>query len=628
VALTWPLLPRAGRDVPGDLIDPLFTCWALGWNFHALGLTDGGPRPVAYWDANIFFPAPATLARSEHFLTQSVLGLPVFAPTRDLVLTYNILFLSTFLLSALFLYLLAHDETGDHGAALGAGLFYGFALFRWEQVAHLGALSSQWMPLALLAARRVAQGGPVPRTATWMAALAAATSVQMAASGYYLLFFPPFLAAWAAVEAARVGRAGAWARLGLSGAVAAVLALPVVLPYVRLRAGGAARDLGSVVEHSADLLSWVTAPTITRLWGPILDVFPRGEARLFPGLVTPLLALIGLAAAVRAVSASLPRRDAPPDRGRRAARVAAAVLAAAGVVALAAALAGGRELALGPLRARAFSGSRPLVMLAASLALALAAWPRLRPLLGRLLARREVIAVALALVAAWLSLGPLVTRDGWPTALPAPYRVLYEHVPGFDSGRAPARFAMVAACFGALAAAWGLRHLRASARGRRVAGAACVLFLVETAPVPLPLSRQWPMEGVADLPVWRGGEPSPIVAAVRALPDDAVLAQLPFREMFHEARYMFDSTFHWRRMLNGYSSWMPEVYVETAFAARDPLRQPAEALAALRAAGATHIVVHERAWREPKGARVSERLVEAGARPVARAGDMTLLAVR
>ena len=43
IALTWPLAARAARDVPGDLLDPLFTCWALGWNFHAFGLSPGGP---------------------------------------------------------------------------------------------------------------------------------------------------------------------------------------------------------------------------------------------------------------------------------------------------------------------------------------------------------------------------------------------------------------------------------------------------------------------------------------------------------------------------------------------------------------------------------------------------------
>jgi len=256
------------------------------------------------------------------------------------------------------------------------------------------------------------------------------------------------------------------------------------------------------------------------------------------------------------------------------------------------------------------------------------AWPRARAAARVWVARPEVVAAGFALLAAWLTLGPLVTLDGWPTGFPSAYRLLYEHVPGFSSGRAAARFAMVAACFAALAAAYGLRSVRRTRMGRRIAWALCALFLAETAPVPLPLSRTWAMPNVADVPHWNGGQPSAIVAAVRELPPDAVLAFLPFREHFHEARAMFDSTFHWRRMVNGYSSWMPQEYEDLAFAARDPLRAPAETLAALRAAGVTHVVVNERAWRGVKGSRVAERLAAAGARPIADAGDATLLAVR
>ena len=200
VAVTWPLAPRAARDLPGDLLDPLFSCWALAWNLHAFGLSEGGVPVASYWDANIFHPTPMALARSEHFLPQALQGAPVYALTHGLVLTYNILFLSTFVLSGVFFFLLARDETGDAGAALGAGLLYGFALFRWAQVGHLGALSSQWMPLCLLLAQRTARADG-PAAAFWVLALAGATALQVLSSGYYLLFFPPFLALWAILEA-------------------------------------------------------------------------------------------------------------------------------------------------------------------------------------------------------------------------------------------------------------------------------------------------------------------------------------------------------------------------------------------------------------------------------------------
>lgn len=631
VALTWPLAPRAARDVPGDLLDPLFSCWALGWNFHALGLSPEGPPASGYWDANIFHPTARALARSEHFVPQALQGALLYAVTGNLVLTYNFLFLGTFVLSGTFLYLLARDETGDAGAALAAGFLYAFALVRWTQVEHLGALSSQWMPLALLLARRVVRAPETREAARWIAALGVVTALQVTSSGYYLLFFPPFLALWAALEAKRAGGIVPWLRLAAAGTIAAALASPLVLPYVALQATGAQRDLKTVLDSSADLLSWVTAPERTRLWGPVLDAFPRGEARLFPGVVTPLLVAAGLVGAVMAARARSESPDRPAEsrqRLRRVCGVTGLVLVAAAVVAAVAAVGGGWFAQLGPFELRVVGMTRPVILLAVGLAAILVGWPRLRGLLAALVRRREIVPIALAVTAAWLSLGPLVTLRGWPVPIPSAYRWLYEFVPGFSAGRSPARFAMIAACFAALAAAWGLRHLRQVPAGRSAGWALCAAFLIETAAVPFPLSRQWEIEGVSALPEWRGGAPTPIVEAIRALPDDAVLAVLPFGEIFHETRAMFDSTAHWRRLLNGYSSWAPREYTQVAFAVRDPLRRAPDVLAALRAAGATHVVVHEAGWVRDKGPRVTERLIAAGARPVARAGDVALLAVR
>jgi hypothetical protein len=304
-----------------------------------------------------------------------------------------------------------------------------------------------------------------------------------------------------------------------------------------------------------------------------------------------------------------------------------ALLVAAGL-AVAAAVTGGWFARLGPFEVRVVGTTGPILLLAVGLAAALTGWPRLRASVVGLAGRRELVPFALMMIAAWLSLGPLVTLRGWPVPIPSAYRWLLEFVPGFSGGRSPARFAMVAACFAALTAAWGLKHLRGTATGRRATWALAVLFLVESAPVPLPLSLDWNVEGVSALPEWRGGAPTPIVEAIRALPDDAVLAVLPFGEVFHEVRAMFDSTAHWRRLLNGYSSWAPVEHSRVAFAARDPLRRAPEALAALRQAGATHVVVHESGWVCDKGLRVTQRLLAAGARPVARVGDVVLLAVR
>ena len=107
-----------------------------------------------FWNANIFYPEPLTLAYSEHLFAQAVQILPVYALTHNIILCYNLLFLSTFVLSGLGMFLFVREVTGSARAGFVAGLIYAFAPVRVPQFAHLQVISSQWMPFALYGLRR------------------------------------------------------------------------------------------------------------------------------------------------------------------------------------------------------------------------------------------------------------------------------------------------------------------------------------------------------------------------------------------------------------------------------------------------------------------------------------------
>jgi hypothetical protein len=54
-----------GDAVPGDLGDSLLNMWILGWNAENLPRVLTGEIAVReFWNANIFHPAPLTLALS------------------------------------------------------------------------------------------------------------------------------------------------------------------------------------------------------------------------------------------------------------------------------------------------------------------------------------------------------------------------------------------------------------------------------------------------------------------------------------------------------------------------------------------------------------------------------------
>ena len=111
---TWPLALGLTRDVPGDLGDSLLNMWILGWGAgHLPGLLTGATSWQAFWNANIFHPEPYSLALSEHMFAQALQVAPVYALTGNIILCYNLVFVSTFVISAIGAYLLVRDLTGD-----------------------------------------------------------------------------------------------------------------------------------------------------------------------------------------------------------------------------------------------------------------------------------------------------------------------------------------------------------------------------------------------------------------------------------------------------------------------------------------------------------------------------------
>src|SRR5436190_15862449 len=108
LAFTWPLAAGLTHDLPGDFGDPLFTSWVLAWDATHLG---GG-----WWNANVFAPHPLALAYSEHFLPQAILAAPAYAVTRNPILGYNLVFLSTFVLCGAWMFLFVRELTGNTAA--------------------------------------------------------------------------------------------------------------------------------------------------------------------------------------------------------------------------------------------------------------------------------------------------------------------------------------------------------------------------------------------------------------------------------------------------------------------------------------------------------------------------------
>jgi hypothetical protein len=605
LALTWPVVRGITRDVPSDLGDPLFAMWVMSWDATHLG--------AGWWNANIFYPHPLALAYSEHFLPQALPVLPIYLVTKNPILCYNLVFLSSFALSGLGMFLFARELTGSREGAFVAGLAYAFAPYRIASLPHLQVLSSAWLPFVLFGFRRYFSTGMFGP----LVGAAIAWVVQNLSCGYYFLYFSPVIAlyvAWEITVRRLWKNARVLAAIGAAGAATATLTVPFMLPYLALRdLGFSPRDAREIDRFAADVYSYLTAAPNLLVWGTIARAWPKPESALFPGITVVALAAVAVLHAWR--------------EARFAAWFTAAAVAAK-VILLA--LLFGWTLRLPLLQITNFGRT---VLVAAALAVAALACSReVRSAVWRWLQQPAAILTLIASFGAAMSLGTRISAKGRVVLEHAPYGLLYRFVPGFDGLRVPSRFGMVVAFGLAALAALGVAAIRDERRRTRLALVAGALIAVEFLAVPLPIngnSTTYERPGLAPLPdsIDAGAGAPPVYRFVASLAAPAAMVELPLGEPAFDIRYMFYSTLHWKPLVNGYSGGTPADYALLDTRLQDVSTQPDRAWRALVDSRATHVIVHEAFYSGEAGPRISDWIRKRGGREVAAFGGDRVFAL-
>jgi hypothetical protein len=163
---------------------------------------------------------------------------------------------------------------------------------------------------------------------------------------------------------------------------------------------------------------------------------------------------------------------------------------------------------------------------------------------------------SMALFAFLLSLGPAIQIFN-KVILPGPYKLLYSWVPGFQGLRVPSRLSVMmmlglAVLSGFGAARW-IERTKSSWGKTAVPLILGGLLLTDFLSVPIPLAR---LESPGRIPA--------VYSAVRDLPQGASLIELPIPQRgqakSREALYMYYSAYHWKKLVNGYSGYIPPGY--------------------------------------------------------------------
>jgi hypothetical protein len=149
-----------------------------------------------------------------------------------------------------------------------------------------------------------------------------------------------------------------------------------------------------------------------------------------------------------------------------------------------------------------------------------------------------------------LSLGPTIGASRGPR-LPGPYLLLRDFVPGFHNVRYPERLSLVLVLGLAPLVGMGLARLRPRL-GPVLTGGLCALLFLEHLALPQPLST---------LP--SRGEVPGVYSFLKTDRAVQVVAEVPASRCWMEradALPMYFSVFHWKRIVEGYTSYFPPTY--------------------------------------------------------------------
>jgi hypothetical protein len=368
------------------------------------------------------------------------------------------------------------------------------------------------------------------------------------------------------------------------------------------------RAMWEVELYSAELQHFLAVSPLNHVWGWLTGRLGAQEWQLFPGLVPIVLSLVWLFARKGGTG----RSAADPvsgkkNRGLFRAWDAANVLLFLFVVYLG--IWGGRGVTVAGIwiSTRTLRDPTTLFLLSLLLRALLDGRVRRRFAAGWSALSAPEKAYSVLTAAAWLlSFGPVI-RILSREIIAGPYALLFDAVPGFKNVRVPARFAVMMMLGLSVLSAWGLLRVmgrRKSAKAGTLAAAVVAgLVIVEALSIPIPLSP---------VPIGRGIPE--IYADVAKLPADAVLVELPMplrdRDESDEAAAVYYSSFHRRRIVNGYSGNAPAGYrvVREAMSAFPS----EETIGLLRDLGVDHALVHAGGAQAERGAEILRRLGEFG----------------
>lgn len=300
VAITWPVAARLGDSLPGWPADNFAFLYKLWWFRTALVVNHQWPL----FDPNSYAPFGFNLGQGEPTLINTLPGVVIGAIFNDVV-AYNLLALSSFVVSGIGGYLLVKELSGSKLAGLLGGVVFAFSPYRLAQFAgHLQLLGTGWIALSFYFAERALRTRRL-KYGLFMGLCLALTALS---AWYYAYMVGLAVAVYTAVRLLMLRREAPLSTLikPLLASAITLLALagPIAIPSLQLWAeGGLSHSAKAADENSAAPLDYFIPNELQPVWGELAMSAHAGEnvieSALYLGVVTAVIAIAGWFVALR-----------------------------------------------------------------------------------------------------------------------------------------------------------------------------------------------------------------------------------------------------------------------------------------------------------------------------------------
>ena len=561
-----------------DTGDPLLNTWILSWIQSSIL---SGPSQM--FNGNVFFPSENTISFSEHLFPQAVLSLPLTLFIKNPILIYNILFMCSLIFCAYAMFLLVRYLSTNSSAGTVAGIIFAFSTYHINHTPHLQLLSSGLFVLSFYYLHRFFR----EKELKFSVLFSVFFTLQALACIYYGLFLIsmyivilPLLLIMFRKDISR----SFLIKLIVPMFGAGVILLLFSLPYISLlKFYGFSRGL----SDGADLSNYFSASKRNIVLGKLLSPLGTSEGFLFPGILALILSgfyayrkrthFFHLPAIIRHLFLVL--------------------FVGCLIIILVIIVTGGFDIDIGIADFSAHDLVKPTLLLllglVAFIVLSMSVSFFSRQSSQDSGKRTYYLLWIIFFWALFLSFGKTFHFLGRSAPdLTLPFSWFYDYFPGFSGLRAPSRYGVFVLFVVAVLAGYGFKQIQKKFQKKQIKTLVLVLVILLLNIEYLSIPHRMSFVPVRkDIP--------PTYQWLRDQPEDFALLDFPFFPALGlESVYMYFSIFHGKKIVNGYSGFLPPSY----FYIREVFNTfPSKAcIDILKSLDVKYLVFHTKLWKDQR----------------------------